>query len=79
MALGQSAGRSGCEVLQSDVAQVRASRKASTTGRISIIRKLGDKNNLRGFDLSERLIVPIVSPVKVDPRLPDRPLVWKRI
>ena len=57
----------------------RASRKASTTGRISIIRKLGDKNNLRGFDLSERLIVPIVSPVKVDPRLPDRPLVWKRI
>ena len=33
------------------------------------IRKLRDKNNPRGFDLSERAIVPIVSLVKTDPPL----------
>ena len=62
-----SAWRSGRHVTSIARRTGRASRKAFTTGRISIIRKLGDKNILRGFDLSERAIVPIVSLVKTDP------------
>jgi polysaccharide export outer membrane protein len=45
----------------------RVYRKASTIGQISTIRKLRDKNILGSFDLSEGLIVPIVSIVKTDP------------
>ena len=54
-------------VISTERHRPRAFRKVFTTGRIGTIRKLDDKNILRGFDLSKRAIVPIVSLVKSDP------------
>ena len=64
-----AARRSGGPLFQSHVAETAYPARASTTGQISIIRKLGDENILGGFDLSERVIVPIVSLVKTDPTI----------
>jgi hypothetical protein len=62
--VSQAASRRGISIAR---LKKRASLKASTIGRIGIIRKLADKNILGGIDLSERAIVPILSLVNTDP------------
>jgi hypothetical protein len=47
----------------------RASLRVFITGKVGFIRKSVDKNILRGIDLSERAIVPIVSFGNTDPAL----------
>ena len=64
-----SAWRAGGSLLQPHVAEAAHPARLLQPAESALSASWRDKNILRGFDLSERAIVPIVSLVKTDPAL----------